>query len=107
MLLLWRVCGDPQPFSVEIGPAKTVDELKKAIDEDELHVTWTIGDYFEEAPQKKSIHIIIKAPGRSVTKKALAFFKRRSSLCEATQELRAAANNCFWSGDSIHPGSAR
>jgi hypothetical protein len=31
MLLLWRVCGDPQPFSVEIGPAKTVDELKKAI----------------------------------------------------------------------------
>jgi crinkler effector protein len=103
MLLFWRVCGDPQPFSVEIGPAKAVDELKKAIvaksptrfrvidanllnlwkkiilesdknklrlsdikGEDELHMTWTIGDYFEEALQKKSIHIIIKAPDRSV-----------------------------------------
>src|SRR5467141_3225680 len=99
MILFCWVCGDTQPFPVEISPEKTVGELKKAIvaekpnrfrgidanllnlwkkiilecdknklqlsdikDEDELHVTWTVSDYFEEAPQKKSIHIIIKAP---------------------------------------------
>ena len=30
--------------------------------EDELHTTWRIGEYFEEPPPKKRIHIIIKAP---------------------------------------------
>ncbi|KAN0068526.1 hypothetical protein V8E54_013250 [Elaphomyces granulatus] len=99
ILLFCWVCGDPQPFPVEISSEKTVGELKKAIvaekpnrfrgidadvlnlwkkiiptsdrkrfqpsdlkEEDELDVTWRIDNYFEEAPQARRIHIIIKAP---------------------------------------------
>jgi crinkler effector protein len=38
-------------------------QLSDLKEEDELDETWRIDDYFEEAPQARRIHIIIKAPG--------------------------------------------
>jgi crinkler effector protein len=54
LLVLWK----------KIIPVRDLNRLHQSDlkDEDELDATWTIGKYFEEAPQKEGIHIVIKVP---------------------------------------------